>query len=98
MKGFWRVLETTFAIAAIVVAWDLYTRYYDVPDFLLPSPVSVWNALVEAAKGPLFDHLLYTITILVLGYVVGVVLGIASGLVLAKSARLERWLSGPILF
>lgn len=98
MKGLWRVLETTFAIAAIVVAWDLYTRFYEVPDFLLPSPTSVWNALVEAAKGQLFDHLLYTVSILVSGYAVGVILGVVSGLILAKSARIERWLSGPILF
>jgi NitT/TauT family transport system permease protein len=98
MKGLWRVLETTFAIAVIIVAWDLYTRFYDVPSFLLPSPKSVWDALVEAAKGQLFDHILYTVGILVSGYAVGVVLGVVGGLILAKSARIERWLSGPILF
>jgi NitT/TauT family transport system permease protein len=98
MKGLWRVLETTLAIAGIVVAWDLYTRFYEVPDFLLPSPTSVWNALVEVAKGQLFDHLLYTVSILISGYAVGVILGVVSGLILAKSARIERWLSGPILF
>jgi NitT/TauT family transport system permease protein len=98
MKGLWRVLETTLAIAAIVVAWDLYTRFYNVPDFLLPSPGSVWNAFVESAKGQLFAHLGYTVTIIVSGYAVGVLLGVASGLLLAKSPRIERWLSGPILF
>jgi NitT/TauT family transport system permease protein len=98
MRSFWRVVETTLAIAAIVIVWDLYTRFFDVPNFLLPSPGSVWSALVEAAAGQLFDHLLYTLSILTSGYAVGVLLGISSGLILAKSARIERWLSGPILF
>lgn len=98
MRGLWRILETVLAIAAIIAAWELYTRFYDVPDFLLPSPVSVWNALVESAKGPLFGHLFYTVSILTLGYAVGLLLGGMSGLLLAKSARIERWLSGPILF
>jgi NitT/TauT family transport system permease protein len=98
MRSFWRIVETTLAIAAIVIVWDLYTRLFDVPNFLLPSPGSVWSALVEAAAGQLFDHLLYTLSILTSGYAVGVLLGISSGLILAKSARIERWLSGPILF
>ncbi|MBM6593586.1 ABC transporter permease [Microvirga pudoricolor] len=98
MKGFWRAIETTVAIAGIIAVWDLYTRIYDVPNFLLPSPVSVWSAFLEAAQGPLLGHLLHTVTILVSGYILGVLSGMASGLLLAKSERVERWLSGPILF
>lgn len=98
MKGLRRILETLLAIAAVVAAWDLYTRLHDVPDYLLPSPAAVWSALVAAAGDRLFDHLFYTLGILVAGYGIGVGLGVASGLALARSFRIERWLSGPILF
>ena len=98
MKSLGRAAETLFAIAVIVVLWELYTRFYAVPEFLLPSPLAVWNALIEAAKGQLFSHLFYTIGILTSGYATGVVLGIAGGLALAKSSGLERWFGGPILF
>ena len=82
----------------MVVLWELYTRLYAVPEFLLPLPLAVWNALIEAAKGQLLGHLLYTIGILTLGFAIGVVLGVAGGLALAKSRRLERWFGGPLLF
>jgi NitT/TauT family transport system permease protein len=98
MKSFGRSAETLFAIVAMVVLWDLYTRFYAVPEFLLPSPLSVWRALVEAAKGQLLSHLFYTVGILTLGFGIGVVLGVAGGLALAKISRLERWFGGPILF
>jgi NitT/TauT family transport system permease protein len=98
MKSLGRSAETLFAIAAMFVLWELYTRFYAVPEFLLPSPLAVWRALIEASKGQLFSHLFYTIGILTLGFAIGAVLGIAGGLALAKSARLERWFGGPILF
>src|SRR3954463_5134872 len=98
MKGVLRIAETVFATAVIIAAWDFYTRFYDVPNFLLPSPASVWSALVEAAKGQLFDHLFYTVSILTSGYLGGALLGLGIGLLLAKCPRIERWFSGPILF
>jgi len=98
MTGGRRLLETMAAIAAIVVAWDLYIRVFDVPGFLLPSPAAVGVALLEAARGPLWGHLASTVGLLVSGYAAGVGLGLACGLLLAKSPRSERWLSGPLLF
>ncbi|WP_210495693.1 ABC transporter permease [Microvirga antarctica] len=98
MKSLGRVAETLVALVAIVLLWDVYTRFYDVPEFLLPAPLSVWSAFIEAAADKLPGHVLYTVGILTLGFTIGAILGVAAGVALAKSARLERWLGGPILF
>ncbi|MBN9061093.1 MAG: ABC transporter permease [Rhizobiales bacterium 65-9] len=99
-RAIWRrPLETIAAVGAFCLAWDLYVRWTDAPSYLLPPPADVGAALIQsAASGELAHHLLYTLQNLILGYGAGALLGVAAGVALAKSPRLDRALGGPILF
>lgn len=77
-----------------VLLWYLITRYSGLPNFILPSPYSVWMRLVRAVKdGSLPYHTAITLTEILLGLFVGVSFATMVGYVLAKSRSLEKVLS-----
>lgn len=42
-----RVLFPLLALIGVLLFWDYYIDAYDVPKFVLPSPSSIWGALVD---------------------------------------------------
>jgi NitT/TauT family transport system permease protein len=77
-----------------LLAWVLITRYSGIPNFILPSPLSVWNRLLKAlGDGSLIYHTGITLSEVVLGLAVGTIFATIVGYGLAKSRSLERVLS-----
>lgn len=77
-----------------ILAWYLITRYSGIPNFILPSPLSVWNRFLKAlGDGSLLYHTSITLIEIVLGLLVGVIFATVVGYILAKSRSLERILS-----
>jgi NitT/TauT family transport system permease protein len=77
-----------------ILAWHLLTRYGGIPNFILPSPFSVWIRFVKALRdGSLLYHTGVTLLEIVLGLLAGALLATIVGYVLAKSRALERILS-----
>jgi NitT/TauT family transport system permease protein len=74
--------------------WYLITRYSGIPNFILPSPVSVWTRFLKAlSDGSLIYHTGITLSEIVLGLIVGTIFATIVGYLLAKSRSLERVLS-----
>ena len=87
-------------ISAIVgiLAWYLVTRYSGIPNFILPSPFSVWTRLLKSlGDGSLIYHTGVTLIEIVLGLLAGTIFATFVGYVLAKSRSLERVLSPYIV-
>jgi NitT/TauT family transport system permease protein len=81
-----------------VLVWDLVTRYSGIPNFILPSPLSVWSRFLKAlGDGSLFYHTGVTLLEIVLGLLSGAIFATVVGYVLAKSRSLERILSPYIV-
>jgi NitT/TauT family transport system permease protein len=77
-----------------LLLWYGVTRYSGLPNFILPSPLSVWNRFLKAvADGSLPYHTAITLTEILLGLFIGVLFAILVGYALAKSRSLERILS-----
>ena len=58
-----------------ILAWYLLTRYSGIPNFLLPSPQSVWKRFLTALEdGSLLYHTGITLIEILLGLLVGAVL------------------------
>lgn len=77
-----------------ILAWHLLTRYGGIPNFLLPSPGSVWKRFLTALKdGSLLYHTGITLVEILLGLLVGAIFATVVGYILAKSRPLERVLS-----
>ena len=77
-----------------LLAWVLITRYSGIPNFILPSPLSVWNRFLKAlGDGSLIYHTGITLSEIVLGLAVGTIFATIVGYGLAKSRSLEKVLS-----
>ena len=77
-----------------LLAWYLITRYSGVPNFILPSPLSVWTRFLKAlSDGSLIYHTGITLSEIVLGLLVGTSFATVVGYGLAKSRSLEKVLS-----
>src|SRR5215216_835149 len=77
-----------------LLGWHLITRYSGIPNFILPSPLSVWTRFLKALRdGSLIYHTGITLVEIVLGLLVGAIFATIVGYFLAKSRSLERILS-----
>ncbi|HLF75581.1 MAG TPA: ABC transporter permease [Anaerolineales bacterium] len=75
-------------------AWHFAARYSGLPNFILPSPLSVWTRFLRAVgDGSLPYHTGITLIEIVLGLLAGVTFATIVGYFLAKSRSLERVLS-----
>ncbi|MEO8357221.1 MAG: ABC transporter permease [Chloroflexota bacterium] len=81
-----------------LLAWHLVAQYSGLPNFILPSPPSVWTRFLKAVSdGSLPYHTAITLVEIVLGLFAGVGFATCVGYVLAKSRALERILSPYIV-
>ncbi|TAM70065.1 MAG: ABC transporter permease [Microbacteriaceae bacterium] len=91
------VLTTLAYLVVIIGAWALYVHLGRVPSFLLPSPEAVLNSLVQmATDGQLWGNLGYTVRNILLGFVSGIVIGVALGYLLWLS-RWAREIAAPYI-
>jgi len=89
--------RSLLGLASILIgllAWYLITRNSGIPNFILPSPLSVWTRFLRAiSDGSLPYHTFVTLIEILLGLLVGVVFATIVGYILAKSRALEKVLS-----
>ncbi len=89
-----RYAPILLSILAFLLGWHLFTRFSGIPNFILPSPLSVWTRFLRAMQdGSLPYHTGITLLEIVLGLVAGVMFATIVGYALAKSRSLERVLS-----
>ena len=89
-----RFTSILISILSFLLVWHLITRYSRIPNFILPSPLSVWTRFLKAINdGSLLYHTWITLLEIILGLLAGVVFATVVGYLLAKSRSLERVLS-----
>lgn len=89
-----RFTPIIISLAVFLLGWDLLTRYSGLPNFILPSPFSVWTRFLKAMDdGSLPYHTGVTLLEIVLGLIAGVMFATVVGYMLAKSRSLEKALS-----
>lgn len=74
---------------AFLLAWEGLVQAFDVPFYLVPSPVLVLNTLVHDAP-LLFGSLVVTLKITALALLLSVVLGVGVAFVFVQNRMLER--------
>lgn len=89
-----RLTPLLLSALAFLIGWHLFTRYSGIPNFILPSPLSVWTRFLRALNdGTLLYHTGITLLEIVLGLAAGVSFATVVGYLLAKSRSLEKVLS-----
>ena len=87
----WLVLVS---IIVVLAAWALIVSITQMPAFLLPSPEGVWNKFtITLQDGTLLTNALVTLYEVLIGLILGSVVAMGLGYMLAKSRLMEKLLS-----
>jgi NitT/TauT family transport system permease protein len=95
-----RVLDRSmifFLTAALIVAAQLIITGLDVPTYTLPAPLDVWNALRENWSATLWPDTVQTVTEIVIGLSLGLLVGVFIGWLLAESRVAQRFLAPYVI-
>jgi len=77
----------------LVCVWETLVRVFHIPQFILPAPSKVAEALWRGLTSGLYvEHLYYTLVSTVLGFLLGSALGFGLGTAVALSRRFEFFL------
>jgi putative hydroxymethylpyrimidine transport system permease protein len=89
------LLRIAFIGIGLVLLWQATVFITRVPQYILPSPVAVGNALLE--HGPeLLHHAGITLIEILSGLIIGTLFGVGSALSMMISRRIKHWLM-PVL-
>ena len=87
-----RLLQNALPVVVIVAAfalWEIAVRAFEVPEFVLPAPSSVFASMLQW-RGPILENAAQTLMTSVLGFAIAVVIGLALGALLGASALVYR--------
>ena len=84
-----RLLLPLAVIAVLVGVWDLAIRVFQVPPYMIPTPGSVWQALVKE-RARLADNAVPTILESLGGFALGNLVAIAAAVAFVYNKTLER--------
>ncbi len=79
------------AIATLVIAWELWTRVADVPEYIVPAPTVVAAQLIDEF-GYFAKHGLVTLVEALVGFALGSTVAICAATAMAHSRFLDRTL------
>lgn len=76
-------------LALLIAAWEIIVRVNDVPGWFLPPPSEIVQETVDSWR-LLWEHTQTTLTEVILGYLIALVIGISAALAIASSRIAER--------
>jgi NitT/TauT family transport system permease protein len=82
---------TTLSLGIVLVLWQLLVSLLELPQWLLPSPQAILAEMYRSA-GLLWQHSLVTLTEILQGFALALVIGIFLGIIIAYSPLLEKTL------
>jgi NitT/TauT family transport system permease protein len=89
------VLGATVTLIALVVVWEVLVRQFEVPGWLLPSPSSIGQAMVEW-RSELVGHSLVTLYETLVGFALAIAISIPLAVAVVYSPLLQNTIY-PIL-
>ena len=76
--------------AAILILWEVGTRLFAVPSYILPAPTRVLQGFGAVDAGRWAEHVWATLRVALVGYVVAIAVSLPIAVGLAKSKLLSR--------
>ena len=91
IKPWTQVTLAPVTLAAFVGLWALFVRLTGYPPFILPGPERVWTRfLALAADGTVWRHAAITLSEVLAGLAVGMIVAFVLGYLLSRSRTVER--------
>ena len=96
LRGRLDLILSPIILVALILVWHFATVEFQIPVFVLPPPLDVWNSLVAGLSAGPFDragflyHTGVTFSEALLGFLLGSTVGILVGFTIASSRLIER--------
>jgi NitT/TauT family transport system permease protein len=84
------------ALIGVVAAWELACTLFDIPEYLLPSPVRIARSAWEVPPRMWLENIWATLNVVLIGFGVSFFISIPLAMMIVKSPVLSRTVS-PIL-
>jgi len=81
------------SFVAFLLVWWGFVKVLHLSSLVLPTPLEVAGALAEGLRGPLWIHIWVTLQEIVLGFLLGSLLGVGLGTLIAHSELARRVLN-----
>jgi len=95
---FKKYVSVALGFLFFLLLWEGIIKLFHISDFLLPSPLEVFNTyILMVINGRLFFHTWITIIETLSGFIIGALVGIILGYTVSKSKILNRILSPLII-
>jgi NitT/TauT family transport system permease protein len=94
-RRIWTIVPV-FTFIAIVLLWALSVWAFNIPAYLLPAPSAVLERLISDWPY-LWDNTLITLTEIVVGFVITIVIAIPLGLLIALSLSAKQIIYPPVM-
>ncbi len=92
-RGYRGWLEQLGIGLLFLVAWEAAVRIFEIPPFLIPSPIAVAESLwLGFTSGIFVSNATYTLTATLLGFVLGSLIGLILGVLISNIEVLDRLL------
>ena len=92
MRRLTDLLYPAITLLVVLVAWHVFVVQLEVPAYILPTPYSVAQALYAGfADGTIWRHIGYTVWATAIGFLIGSLLALILGAMLAESATFEKF-------
>lgn len=78
------------ALALAILLWDIFVRLAQIPPYILPAPLEVWQSFArDLASTAMWHNLMITASETLLGFAFGVLLGFVLGLLIAEFPAID---------
>jgi NitT/TauT family transport system permease protein len=89
IRRFGNTLLPVAVLLAVLAVWDSSVRLFSIPTYLLPAPGQVFARIVHD-HNLFWKHSLATLSVIVIGFLISVVVGIALALAVVLNRTAER--------
>lgn len=84
-------LGQLIGLVVFLAVWEGSLRLFDVPQFILPTPIEIIERIAtDAVTGLIFVHVQVTVLETLLGFILAAILGIGLGCAVGLAPRFER--------
>lgn len=84
------IIRSIILFLFLILLWQLFVFIFDLPPYLLPSPVLVWQSLMNHLS-LLLKESLPTLFETLLGFLLGISAGLMGGILIANYGLLRFW-------
>lgn len=93
-----RIRDFSIAMFLLVIVWYSYVHLFNVPNYILPSPIEVMNEFLKMfVSNDIIFHFSVTFLEVLIGFALGTLLGICMGLIVGHFKIIEEAIMPYIL-